>query len=182
MWKSFKVYIAAFGKWGFVVAAIIVGDIVGITQSFFTNCAIPTWAWWTILVVVLAIAPFFAFHKLREHTEELEKKINVLNNREAIKASLDRFIGEGNHILSIITTESIAAIDRYDFQMDEWATNVRNLLKPFAYENDWMSNSGLVNEESENQGDDIKNRLAISRNYMRNRIIRLREIKTRLGD
>lgn len=95
---------------------------------------------------------------------------------------LDNFIGDGNHLLSIITAESWDAIDKYDLQMDEWATNVRKLLRIIGFENEWMSNSGLDNKEDENTGNEIKDNLAIKRNYMRNRIIRLQEIKAKLGD
>ena len=73
--KSFREYIAAFGKWGFIVAVILVGDIIGIIQSYNTNFLIPQWAWWLILVVILAISPFIAFHKLRVKRDEMQRII-----------------------------------------------------------------------------------------------------------
>ncbi len=98
------------------------------------------------------------------------------------KDSLDAFLGKGNDILARLTSESWDAIDRYDVEMDKWATNVRRLLKGLSYENDWMSNTGLMKEEREDQEDPIQQNLAIKRNYMRLRIIRLREIRAKLGD
>ena len=72
MWKSLKTYIAAFGKWGFIMVAILVGDILGIIRSYYTGWLIPTWGWWLILVVILIVSPFIAFHKLRVQRDKLK--------------------------------------------------------------------------------------------------------------
>lgn len=84
MGKSFKAYIAAFGKWGFIVAAIIIGDVIGIIQSNSASFIMPTWAWWSILVVILAITPFIAFHKLRLEQEKLQNKLDAIENAQPI--------------------------------------------------------------------------------------------------
>ena len=105
-------------------------------------------------------------------------------DKRQMRLSLDDFIGEGSHILARLTGDNWDAIDRYDLLMNEWATKIRKLIRKEGYENDWMSNSGLVNEENQDEEGltaEAKH-LMISRNYMRNRIIRLREIKAKLGD
>ena len=75
MWESLKNYIAAFGKWGLLMAAILVGDVLGIIQSYYTEWLIPTWGWWLILVIILIVSPFIAFHKLRVQRDELQAKL-----------------------------------------------------------------------------------------------------------
>lgn len=80
MLESLKSYVTAFGKWGFVIAAIIIGDVVGITQSYFTDFIIPTLAWWILLIVILIVTPFFIFHKLRLITEGLQKELDDIKN------------------------------------------------------------------------------------------------------
>ena len=65
---------------------------------------------------------------------------------------------------------------------NEWATNVRNFLRPIGYENYWMSNPGIDKPESEDEGQgDVKQNLAIIRNYMHIRLQRLQEILRMLG-
>jgi hypothetical protein len=80
MRKSLKNYIAAFGKWGFFMAAILVGDILGIIQSYYTEWLIPAWGWWLILVIILIVSPFIAFHKLRVQRDELQAQLQKEKN------------------------------------------------------------------------------------------------------
>ncbi len=151
--------------------------------------------WWgrilvpiTIIATVLAIISFFTDYISTLWAficASLLWGLVVLGYIEVTrqtKKTLDGFIGKGNQILAQLTTESWDAIDRYDFGMDEWATNVRKLLRTMGYENYWMSNPGLVKEEVENQEDPIKENLSIKRNYMKIRLQRLHEIRRRLGD
>ena len=158
------------------MAAIIVGDVVGIIQSLNNDFLLPQWGWWLILVFILVVSPFIAFHKLRIKLDEIQNRLDEQNKRKEKQVALDNFIGQGNGILSTLTAESWEAIDRYDWKMDEWATNVRKLLKSIGYENYWMSNPGLIKEEDENDPNDIKANLNIKRNYMKLRLQRLQEI------
>jgi hypothetical protein len=84
MRKSLKEYITALGHWGWVVAVILVGDIYGIISSYLSssnaNFVLPIWAWWVILVVILILSPFIAFHKLRLAKDESQNKLEGILN------------------------------------------------------------------------------------------------------
>ena len=80
MRKSVKEYLAAFGKWGFVVAALLVGDVLGVVQSYDTFLRLQSWAWWLILVAILAVSPLIAFHKLRLKRDELYNQLSQIKN------------------------------------------------------------------------------------------------------
>lgn len=91
---SFKEYFAAFGKWGFIVAAIIVGDIIGIVQSVDQKFILPQLVWWLVLVLILVLSPVIAFHQLRLRRDELQKELDGIKNSrpnveyESVSASL----------------------------------------------------------------------------------------------
>ena len=184
MGKSVKSYIAAFGKWGFLMAAIIVGDVVGIIQSYNTQWLIPSWGWWLILTAILAISPFIAFHKLRMHTEELEGKLDALVEKESKKRKIDDFIAEGNQLLWELpnSIERLEDFNGYSLKSNEWATHVRNYLRTLGWEAYFTTNPGIPKEEPEDQANPIEQTLAISRNYYKIRLQRLLEIRKQLGD
>ena len=100
------------------MAAIIIGDVVGIIQSLNNDSLISQWGWWLVLVVILTVSPFIAFHKLRLRLVENQKQVDELQNEKDKITTVDGFLGEGNHILSILTTKSLDAIDRYDWRMN----------------------------------------------------------------
>lgn len=80
MVKLLKDYIQYFGKWLWLITAFIVGDVLGIIQSYFTEVKFPTWAWWLILVIILACSPFLAFYKLRLEKDKLQNYLNDIKN------------------------------------------------------------------------------------------------------
>jgi len=80
MIKSFKEYFAALGKWGFIVAALLIGDILGIIQTYDNLFALPQWGWWLILAVILTVVPFYAFHKLKLKRDELQSQLDIIRN------------------------------------------------------------------------------------------------------
>ena len=183
MRKSLKEYIAAFGKWGFLMAAFIVGDIIGIVQSIDRDFLLPQWAWWSILAVILTSGPFLAFHKLRLRYDEIQTELTTLKNKREQMFEMDGFVREGNSLLSTLppSIEVLEDIDKYDWKLDEWATKVRAFLRPLGYEGYFITNPGLNKEENEDQTEPMKT-LAIARNYMKLRLQRLLEIRRLLGD
>jgi len=186
MGKSLKEYITALGYWGLIVIAPIILDIIGViqltTKSQFTS--IPSWVWFQIAFVLLLIIPFIAFHKLRIKNVEIQKKLDVLLEMQSRKQTLDGFIAEGNQIQSGLpnTLQRLEDFDKYSWNMDEWATNVRRFLAPLGWEAYFTTNPGLNKEEKEDQDDQIEQRLSIARNYMKIRLQRLLEIRRQLGD
>jgi len=77
---SLKEYFKASGKWGWVVLTLIIGDAVGIIQSYFTNLIVPNWAWWLFLAVILIVSPFLAFHKLRLGLVSMESDLKRIQD------------------------------------------------------------------------------------------------------
>ncbi len=62
------------------MAAVLVGDILGIIQSYHTGWLIPAWGWWLILVIILIVSPFIAFHRLRVQRDELQAQLHKEKN------------------------------------------------------------------------------------------------------
>lgn len=182
MRESFKEYITSLGHWGWVVLVDIISGAVGAYLDISGKWGFPTWLWIMLLMLGLAIAPFLAFHKLRVYKQELETKLNDRQERLNVRCKLDDLIGKGNRILSRLTAESEESLDKYDKQIDDWAYAVKDILRGTGYENYWESNIGLVKVEDEKQDDFIRECLVVDRNYMRCRILRLQEIKGKLGD
>ena len=77
MGKLIKEYFAGFGKVGLIVTAVIVGDVVGILQSYDTQLLIPTWGWWLILVIILIVSPFITFRSLRLELDKYRSRIRL---------------------------------------------------------------------------------------------------------
>ncbi|MFH0942144.1 MAG: hypothetical protein V1823_03885 [Chloroflexota bacterium] len=89
MVQSFKEYLAAFGKWGFAIAALLIGDLFGIYQSYNSKFVLPQWAWLLILAVILVMSPVIAFHKLRLKRDELKRELdNIKNGRPKIETTI----------------------------------------------------------------------------------------------
>lgn len=72
MRKSFKQYITALGRWGWVAMADIILSSVGAYLDISNTASIPMWLWGTFLLIGLIVAPFWAFHKLRVERDELQ--------------------------------------------------------------------------------------------------------------
>ena len=84
MLSSIKQYVTALGKWGFAVIVLLIGDIFGIVQSYISseagNFILPVWAWWLVLVCILILSPFWAFHKMRLRAVDLTSEINRITD------------------------------------------------------------------------------------------------------
>jgi hypothetical protein len=149
--------------WGrvLVIIAIVVTGLAIISP--FTNKIIPI-LWAIIMAVIMWVLLILSYLEI---TRRIKKNLSIL-------------IANGEHILARLTGESWDSIDRYDTLIGEWDSQVKVLLRGTEYENFWKSNTGLMKEEPEDQKDPIQQSLAISRNYMRLRIIRLQQIKEKL--
>lgn len=84
MSKSIKEYFAAFGKWIFLLAAAVIGDVIGVIQSYARDWIMPQWGWWLILVGILLFSPFIAFHKLKLQRDELQTKLTRMPKLEIL--------------------------------------------------------------------------------------------------
>ncbi|MBI2852555.1 MAG: hypothetical protein HYX84_05600 [Chloroflexi bacterium] len=127
MGKSFKEYFAAFGKWGFALAVFVIGDAIGIVQSFVRDWWLPQWGWWLILVGVLLLTPFYAFHKLRMKRDELQNQLDGIKNArphiefdtlvapETLKdARTGTVVGIPILAKLLVTNKPISTLDRVD--------------------------------------------------------------------
>lgn len=80
MRKTASQYITAFGKWGFLMAAILVSDILGIVQVYEPSISIPQYIWWLILVFILIVSPVIAFHKVRVQRDNIQEELSQISN------------------------------------------------------------------------------------------------------
>lgn len=150
-------------RWGRVLVVVAIMATILAIISPFTNQKIPIlWA-----VVVCACMWGLLILSYLEITWQMKKNLSNL-------------IARGEYILARLTGEGWEIIDRYQLLIDEWVSQVENVLKGTEYEKSWKSNTGLVKPESEEQETDIKQYLAVIRNYMTLRITRLQEIKEKL--
>jgi len=97
-----------------------------------------------------------------------------------MKNELAKLVLEGEQIKARLTAESWKAIDRYDTQIGDWVSKCKASLPKAEYDL-LRSNTGIDKPESEDeQQGDIKQNLAVKRNYMYIRIMRLKEIIAKL--
>ena len=73
LWEYFK----SFGVWGYLTLVLTILSGINTYSNITDNpistfTIVPTWGWLTILIMGLVIAPFFAFHKLRNRLDEYE--------------------------------------------------------------------------------------------------------------
>ena len=138
MGKSLRQYLAALGKWGWVVAVILVGDIYGIVSSYLSstgNFVLPIWVWLLILVIILLISPFIAFHKMRlerdELTERARPKLRFGKRVEQILGTVGESFGleisnQGNNSVDDCRGILIAvefAVQQGSLSMGRWPVN-----------------------------------------------------------
>ena len=145
-------------------ALIVVTGIAGILffVSFYTECISRLWmgVMFFLLLGTLIISSF-----------EVTRRT---------KTKLSRLVFEGEEIKARLTAESGEFIDRYDLKISEWASRCKTSMSMAEYDL-WKSNTGIEKPESEDeQQGDIKQNLAIKRNYIHIRIIRLKEIINKL--
>lgn len=77
MRKHLGEYFSSFGIWGYVVLVLTILSIINAYSNITGNpipifTIVPTWGWLTLLVLVLVIAPFFAFHKIKTKLDNYE--------------------------------------------------------------------------------------------------------------
>jgi hypothetical protein len=75
MVASFKEYITSLGHWGWLVMADFVLTITGAWLDLSATAGFPTWLWLTLGLVGLIVAPFFAFHKVREQRDKVATQL-----------------------------------------------------------------------------------------------------------
>jgi len=105
MGESIKQYIKALvhPRVGVIGILLSVVDIVGIIKSYVSaesgNFLLPIWGWWLILVVILIISPFLAFHRLRLKLVSTGNDLKKLQDaRPSIDVTLDEERTSGGHI------------------------------------------------------------------------------------
>ena len=106
----------------------------------------------------------------------------AVNQRK--KEILSKLVSEGEYIRARLTGEGWNAVDRYNDMISNWISRVEISLTKDEYQL-LCSNTGIEKPEDETINDAgdigaIKNALAVNRNYMYIRILRLKEIINKL--
>jgi hypothetical protein len=98
MWQSFKEYVLATGRWGWVILVDILLAAAGAYLDISGKWGLPTWVWATMLVVAVLIAPFIAFHKVRKERDEARNEVaSVISELESDTVRL------GGHSVNMAT-------------------------------------------------------------------------------
>ena len=111
MWQSFKEYVLATGRWGWVILVDILLGGAGAYLDISGTWELPRWVWVTMVGVAVLIGPFIAFHKIRQERDEatnevrsalseLESEVIRLGGQSITMAKFfskigDCFLGEG---------------------------------------------------------------------------------------
>jgi len=108
-----------------------------------------------------------------------KRAITKLLDKQKVRVDIDRFISEGNRILSILppTVEKLGDTRQYGSEVDKWATNVRVFLRPIGYEGRFCSN---IEEDFGDESKPIEWSLTVLKKSLRQRIRRLQEIHKEL--
>jgi len=75
MWQSFKEYVLATGRWGWVILVDILLGGAGAYLDISGTWGLPRWVWVTMVGVGVLIGPFIAFHKVRQERDEARNKV-----------------------------------------------------------------------------------------------------------
>lgn len=103
-----------------------------------------------------------------------------LKNTGSLKNNLVVLISSGERILTRLTGDTEADIDKHEEQIREWDASVINVLKGTEYEKSWTLDVGLENPENELKPVLLARMLVIQRNYTHRRLKRLEEIRISL--
>jgi hypothetical protein len=103
--KSFVEYITALGHWGWFVLVGVIGSTIGTITLAVKNVPIKEDFWLVILIVVLLVAPFIAFHNVRVQRDEAKS------------------------VSSGVATK-IIAVSNYDYEFETSGDSIRLRLSP----------------------------------------------------
>jgi len=98
MWESLKDYSIAVGRRWWAVGISGVMAIVGFIQGVSGGLDVPVWVWVLLAFSSLSVAQFLAFHEIRTKLSEKTKK-------SEIRATLGRFLSEGQKIALLCSSE-----------------------------------------------------------------------------
>jgi len=85
----------------------------------------PTWGWILFMIIGLLIAPFYAFHKLRKHRDEIAEQLTKNNKKKEIRESLGAFIETGRELKTKCADEKEPPPND---EAQEWADSIENYL------------------------------------------------------
>lgn len=99
MLESLKEYILNMGRWGWLVLVDVIGSGIGGYLDISQSANVPTGLWLGFLIAGLVIAPFWAFHKLRQSKDDLQSELNrIKDTLPSIEAKLQSDILQGVYI------------------------------------------------------------------------------------
>ncbi len=130
------------------MTALLIGDIFGIIQSYISseagNFIFPIWAWWLILVVILIISPFWAFHQLRLKLENIQDELTRLQNaRPSITV---KPIQEQSVWYLLVTNNGAKGKFTAQLHLESDDVNVTNLSRLHYYQGYWDNPDGSNTE------------------------------------
>jgi hypothetical protein len=106
--------------------------------------------------------------------------VSGLNFTAQLKQQVGDLMIKGEQILSRITGNNEADVDRCDSKIQEWEEHVHKALKGTEFTQIYESTTGFTKPESESIGDLVQQTLAIDRNYMALRLTNLKKIRDSL--
>jgi len=124
MRQSFREYITSLGRLGWVVVGVILAGVGGYLDIF-NAPPIPKSVWLTLALVVLMVAPFLAFHKVRLQRDKLRNQLDDKSRKQAIKDTLGRFLDEGRQLQRQCANENEPPPSE---EADDWAARVEAYL------------------------------------------------------
>ena len=148
--------------WGRVlVVATIVTTFLAIVASFASFCGLFAVSFAALMWVILLMY--------------------YLKTTSRLKESLDVLISEGERFSVLLRGDTEADFDRCEDLIQQWTMSVDRVMKGTEYELSWKSNVGLVPPEDLSA---LTGRFllvfAAERNYMAQRLRRLKEIRDSL--
>jgi ABC-type multidrug transport system fused ATPase/permease subunit len=173
--ESIKKYILALGRWGWVVMGILAGDIVGIATSYISSqhqFVMPIWGWWLILILVLLIAPFLAFHKMRIEHDRLNAVLDERKKNEKIANDLAEFAAN-IHRLRDQAVADLIDVEEYVSSVEPYILSVNDYL---------IENCGKANAALFNTVTVISNEVTIQLDNKLNNLLRIIEFYRQRSD
>ena len=89
MRKSFVEYITALGHWGWVVFVSVISSTIGTIRLAIEDVPMTQNFWLWILIIVLLVVPFIAFHKVRVQRDEAKLKLSGIVDRIIVVSNYD---------------------------------------------------------------------------------------------
>ena len=148
-----------FGHWfSFWILNVLFGVVNGILDLL-NQPSFPAWLWMTTLVIGLVLAPFYAFHKMKQERDNLNRELHNRRKVIAILNDLSKMRASGVSLRNAGMTpltrqhldEWLKSVDKWHLDLQSKATKLASFERGLLETLNWVKQLYLPQPGQEQQ-------------------------------